>query len=170
MFTKGQVVSFFIVLAVIVGGAWQAISQGEGFRQADKPSQSASVAQVSQQQQQYDEVLPHNIKIEASEALPQETAFVVIDDGSGNPGEFVLELSTTTTAFELLKEACLTAEFAIESEDYDFGVLVKAINNKRNGQGGNYWLFYVNGGLSPLTPDKIQVNPGDKIEFKFAPH
>lgn len=158
MFTKGQVISFLIVLAVIVGGAWQALSRGEDLKMAKELTQPAWVAQEESPPEQYYEVSPQEA----------ESAFIVINDGTRVPQEFMLEVSTSTTALDLLQEACLISGFSIESQEYEFGVLVEAINNKRNRQDEKYWLFYVNSALSQLTPDKVVVSPGDKIEFIFS--
>lgn len=176
MVTRGQVISFFIILVVILTGAWQALSYG-GLREAKKVVQPAFIAQEPSEEtssgisftQGEEECSIPDCPAEVPPVLPAETAFLLIDDGLNSPREFVLEVTTTTTALDLLQEACRTAGFALESEDYDFGVLVEAINNKRNSQGGRYWLCYINGEMPQLTADKIAVKTGDKIEFKFAP-
>lgn len=201
---KGQIISFFIVLAVIAGGAWQALSRGEDLRMAKKLTQPAFIAQEPQPEPQplktqqpeplaelpelepaaplegegrpessghETECLTEECQVEGLGALSAEaeSAFVVIDNGSDSPREFILEVSTSTTAFGLLQEASLTSNLAIKSREHEFGVLVEAIGEQRSGQDGNYWLFYINGELSPATPDKTQVKPGDNIEFKFTP-
>lgn len=174
--SKGQIISFFIVLAVIVGGAWQAVSHGENLKQAKELAQPAFIAQEPEESAPdiamswSDSVIrAQSPSPEPESATTSETAFILIDDGAENPKEFVLEISASTTAFALLQEACLAAGFVIESNEYDFGVFVEAINNKRNRQDNKYWLFYVNDELSQLTPDKVTVNPADKIKFIFSP-
>lgn len=186
---KGQIISFFIVLAVIVGGVWQAVSHGDSLKKAKELAQPAFVAhKLQQEQQQPNQVLQdpaqaieevgdveeecqtEECQAETQGVLPTETesASVLIDDGSGNTKEFVLEVQASTTALDLLQEASLTDGFSVESKEYGFGVFVEAINNKRNRQDNKYWLFYVNNALSQLTPDKVVVNPEDKIEFIFT--
>jgi len=181
--SKGQIISFFIVFVVIVGGAWQAISHGENLKQAKELIQPAFVAQESDSvrraqnsspepeflKSDFEGVLKSDFdSIESEPATTSETAFILIDDGAENPKEFVLEISTSTTAFDLLQEAGFVAGLAVESQEYDFGVFIEAINDKRNRQDNKYWLFYVNGELSQLTPDKVVVNSADKIEFIFT--
>jgi len=189
---KGQIISFFVVLAVIIVGAWQAVSNGDDLKQVKEFAQPAFIVQQPQQEQQFPPEASQEIVemvgavegvgdveekcqteeclVEIPDAIPSdiEGASVLIDDGSGSPKEFVLEVQASTTAFDLLQEASLTAGFAIESEEYDFGVFVESINNKRNRQDNKYWLFYINEELSQLTPDKVVVNPEDKIEFIFT--
>jgi len=181
---KGQIISFFVVLAVIIVGGWQAVSNGEGLKQAKELAQPAFIAEPQEQQlpveepfQEPEEVVDAELeceteecKMEVPDVVPDniESASLLIDDGSDNPRGFAIEISASTTAFDLLQEASLTSGFAIESEEYDFGVFVEAINDKRNRQDNKYWLFYVNGELSQLTPDKVIVNPEDEIEFIFT--
>lgn len=186
---KGQIISFFIIFAVIIGAMWQIISHGDNLKRSRESTESVFVVEQPKQQLLYEapqkpkqeapivddielteECQTEECLVEMPNVIPVEieSVFVLINDGSGDPKEFMLEVSTSTTAFDLLQEASLTAGFAIESREYDFGVLIEAINNKRNGQGDKYWFFYVNSELLQLTPDKVTVNPGDKIEFIFT--
>lgn len=181
---KGQIISFFIILVVIAGAMWQVISHGDNLKIAKELAKPDFVAQ------ELDQPLQDGLKAQEREEpvdelsedvgecqsdgciddvlLEQESAYVLIDDGSGDPKEFMLDISASTTAFDLLQEASLTAGFVIESEEYDFGVLIEAINNKKNTQDDKYWLFYVNGELSQVTPDNVMINSDDIIEFIFT--
>ena len=177
---KGQIISFFVIFAVIIGGAWQAVSYGDSLKQTKELAQPAFIAEqlpVGEPFQEPEEAVDVETECETEECLVEipdatpveiESAVLLIDDGSDNPIEFALEVSASTTAMDLLQEASLTAGFVLESQEYDFGVFVEAINNKRNRQDNKYWLFYINDELSQLTPDKVTVNPEDKIEFIFT--
>jgi len=173
---KGQIISFFIILVVITGAMWQVISHGDDLKIAKELVKPAFVAQElapplqDELSEDVGECQSDGCIIESTDdvLLEQESAYVFIDDSSGNPKEFMLDISASTTAFDLLQEASLTADFAIESEEYEFGVLIEAINNVKNAQDDKYWLFYINGELSQATSDNVMVNSDDIIEFIFT--
>jgi hypothetical protein len=104
-------------------------------------------------------------------AVPQnnvkEKVVLIIDDGEGNPKSFNADFFDGMTAFDLLKNKTDEAKIALKTKNYDIGVLVQAIGDKENGAGGKYWLYYVNGEMPNVGAEKKQINPGDKVEFKF---
>lgn len=71
------------------------------------------------------------------------------------------------TAFDLLKERAGESGLALKTKTYDIGILIEAIGEKKNGDGGFYWMYYVNGELPMVAADKYELKPGDKVEFKF---
>lgn len=73
------------------------------------------------------------------------------------------EFNESITAFDLLKKSGLTLEF----KNYDMGIFIEAIGNKKNGQDNKYWLYYVNGQMPMIAADKYILKPGDKVEFRF---
>ena len=92
---------------------------------------------------------------------------IVIDDGSGYPKNFKVEVKDRTTAFDVLKEKAEELNFNLKYEMYDIGVFIKSIDGVKNGDQGKYWLYYINGEMPTLAADKITVKGGDGIEFKF---
>ena len=97
----------------------------------------------------------------------EQKATLVIDDGTGKPQSFELQIKQDTKAFDLFKEACDKAGLKLDYSESSMGVLINAIGDKVNGQEGKYWLFYVNGEMASVAADKQEVKAGDKIEFKF---
>ena len=93
----------------------------------------------------------------------EKNAFLLIDNGTGEPQTFKMEVGEKTTVFDLLKQT----EIALDYTEYDIGIFIKAIGDKENGQNGKYWLYYVNGEMPQVAVDKNKVNPGDKVEFRF---
>ena len=72
-----------------------------------------------------------------------------------------IALQPNATAFSVLDGVA-----RVEYAQYDYGKLVTAINGV--GQDDNhYWLFFVNGGLPPLSADSYVVHPGDLVEFRY---
>ncbi len=71
------------------------------------------------------------------------------------------------TAFDLLKNKTEELNIPLKIKTYDFGILIEAIGNKKNGQDGKYWMYYVNNEMPMVSVDKKEIKPGDKVEFRF---
>lgn len=103
--------------------------------------------------------------------VPQENikkeVVLVIDDSEGTPKTFETEFNKGMTAFDLLKNQTEESNLDLKTKAYDIGIMVEAIGDKENGQDGKYWLFYVNNEMPMISVDKTEINPGDKVEFKF---
>lgn len=56
----------------------------------------------------------------------------------------------------------------VETRDYDFGKLVTAIGDRRNGDDGRYWHYYVNGKLATQAADRYLTSDGERIEWRFT--
>ena len=87
--------------------------------------------------------------------------------GTATPRSMTFDLSGTLTALDLLTRAGLREGFAIETEQFDFGTIVNAIDGVRGGDGEKYWLYYINGQQATVGADAYTVKPGDAIEFRF---
>ncbi len=92
---------------------------------------------------------------------------LVIDDGEKEQKSFNAEFNKGITAFDLLKNKAEESNLNLKTKTYDIGIFIEAIGDKENGQDGKYWLYYVNGELAQVAADKKELNPGDKVEFKF---
>jgi len=92
---------------------------------------------------------------------------LVIDDGKGSSKTFETEFRVGMTAFDLLKNKTEESGMILKTKTYDTGVMIEAIGNIDNGEGGKYWLYYVNGEMPMTSVDKKEISPGDKVEFKF---
>jgi len=73
--------------------------------------------------------------------------------------------SSGRSALDLLR-----AVKRVETRDYEFGKLVTAIGDRRNGEGGRYWTYLVNGKLSTQAADRYITSDGERIEWRFARH
>ena len=134
----------FIAIAIIIIGVWMIFqshdSEKDFFLEKD---------QVLQQQE-------NSLK---------EQVFLVIDYGDGNSQIFNLEFNQGMTAFDLLSTKA--EELNIKTGTYDAGIFIESIQEKKNGQDGKYWLYYINGEMPMVSADNIELKPEDKIEFKF---
>lgn len=97
------------------------------------------------------------------QAGQKEKVTLTVNYGGENSQTFDISYKEGKSALDLLQDTGL----ALEVKTYDFGVLIESINGIKNGDSGNYWLYYVNGEAPMVSADKQKVNPGDKIEFKF---
>ena len=97
----------------------------------------------------------------------EEEISLIIDYGEGSPWMVKSEFEEGITAFGLLEEKAEEFNLVIKAETYDFGTLVETIGDKENGEDGKYWLYYVNDEMPMVACDQKEINPGDKVEFKF---
>lgn len=106
-------------------------------------------------------------EIGSSQEKIKQEVILIIDNGEESVKIFETEFKEGITAFDLLKNKTEELNLVLKSKTYDFGVLIEAIGEKENGEDGKYWLYYVNGEMPMVSADKKQINPGDKVEFKF---
>ena len=92
---------------------------------------------------------------------------LVINYGNGTTSSFEGKITQGMTAFDLLREKAAGANLTLKTKSYDMGIFVEAIGDKENGQGGNYWLYYVNNESPNVASDKKEIKAGDKVEFRF---
>ncbi len=116
--------------------------------------------------QEYQPASIGQIEIEAKEEIKQEVT-LIINNGKEELQIFESEFSQGTTAFDLLKNKAEELGLILETKVYDFGILIEMIGDKKNGDEGKYWLYYINDEMPMVAADKQELNPGDKVEFKF---
>ena len=61
----------------------------------------------------------------------------------------------------------LTGKAVVETKDSQYGLYVDSINGKKNGDGGKYWVFYVDGKLASIGAGEYITKGGENIEWKF---
>lgn len=92
---------------------------------------------------------------------------VSVDDGTGTPiaGEIVAS-GTVLDAIQVFAE---TNNLSFEIKTYSgMGTLVTRLGEKKNGAGGAYWQYWMNGIYATSSADNVAVRPGDRIEWKFS--
>ena len=80
-------------------------------------------------------------------------------------------LPASHTVLSLLQYAASTSNFTVVTKDYPQldSVMVASIANVTNGDGGNYWTYYLDGKLAPIGASQETYRSGDVIEWKFQP-
>ncbi len=105
----------------------------------------------------------------ASEERPQ-TASVMLDFGDGTVRVFKdANIAGAKTVFDVMKRLSESGNgFAFTYQPPgQYGTLIEQIGNKKGGDEGKYWLFWVNNALAEVSADNAPVRPGDVIEWKF---
>lgn len=79
-----------------------------------------------------------------------------------------LQKTEGTTALALLHTYVQELNLVFREKAYaGMGTLVEQIGEKKNGEDGKYWHYYVNGKLAPVGADSYVIQNGDTIEWKF---
>ncbi|MEK7080529.1 MAG: DUF4430 domain-containing protein [Patescibacteria group bacterium] len=99
--------------------------------------------------------------------LAKKEVILIINNGGGNINTIAVEFKEGMAAFDLLKDGAEKLTLPLKTKNYDAGIFIEAIGDKKNGQDGKYWLYYVNGQLPVVAADKKEIKLGDKVEFKF---
>lgn len=89
---------------------------------------------------------------------------LVLDFGEGEMATF--SGIRAKTAFEALEIVAQKENFEIETKEYDFGVLVQAIQGKENTQ-DQAWLYYVNSQMADKAADKFELKDQDQVLWKY---
>lgn len=97
----------------------------------------------------------------------QEKNVTLLIKGLNEEKTFQSQFKEEMTAFGLLQEAAEKNGLNLKTKTYGIGILVEAIGEKENGQGGLYWMYYVNDVMPQVSSDKYRLKPGDKVEFRF---
>jgi hypothetical protein len=100
--------------------------------------------------------------------LPEKSCARMRIIGNGWAMDYNVSASNDTV-YSILMRCSSKYNFTVDYtywESYD-AVIIDSINGDANGEGGNYWQYYVNGVYSPESCDKKRVSNGDFIEWKF---
>lgn len=102
---------------------------------------------VQPSQQEQEVVSNEEVVTELTDPNETDLTFVATEDGQ--------------TAFELLEENA-----QVDSEQYDFGVLIRSINGKASDK-DHYWALYVNDEYAQTGADQTVLTNGDLTEWRY---
>ena len=116
------------------------------------------------------EGLPLKTEKEAGMNLPEDRlAVLAIDYGDRPSEEFSGEARNGDTVLVFMGRLLALKNIAFIYKDFPgLGSLVDQIGEKKNGDGGKYWQYWVNGDYAKVGADAYGINPGDSILWKFA--
>jgi hypothetical protein len=81
---------------------------------------------------------------------------------------FQLETEDPITAFGALQKISEQYTIPIEFQSSDMGVFVTSIAGMVNGTDSRYWVYEVNDQKIPVASDAYQLQPQDKLVWKFT--
>ncbi|MBI2023788.1 hypothetical protein HYT00_00080 [Candidatus Giovannonibacteria bacterium] len=87
-----------------------------------------------------------------------------IDFGNGTMRNFQSAYKPGLTAWSLLQQANAVYSIPIEIEGT---FRPKSIGERKNGEEGKHWNFYLNGKIQQKSPFEINLSGGETILFKF---
>ncbi|MCH7951516.1 DUF4430 domain-containing protein [Patescibacteria group bacterium] len=128
-----------LFVLVLVGGGWRALRRQPGIGMEVPPP--AAVEQVRQ------------------------GVTLVLDFGDGNISTYS-GVPAESTVYGALEHVAREEGLAIDSQQYDFGIFVKAIGGKES-LAERAWIYIVNGESGDVAADKKVVRDGDLIEWRY---
>lgn len=84
-----------------------------------------------------------------------------------NSKTFNYSFTGEKTVFDVLAEVANRENIPLESEQYDFGVFVKSLDNVEGSDYG-YWIYLINDDPGMVAADKQIINDKDKIEWEYV--
>lgn len=112
---------------------------------------------------------PSNSNLNPTASVEQEVPEnieLIIDYGNGNSSSHSLNTSGEETAFSILEKIAKEEKIALNTQQYDFGIFVKAIGEKES-SAEMAWIYFVNGESGQVAADQYQLKAGDKVEWKY---
>jgi len=78
------------------------------------------------------------------------------------------EVTSGSTAIDVLLNVAETNGFEVKTTEYDFGILVDSIDGTAGNAASNtYWIYYVNDASATVGASSYKVVEGDSILWKF---
>ncbi len=74
------------------------------------------------------------------------------------------------TVWQIMQQALTENEIALEYDDYggELGILITKIGDKKNGEDGRYWQYWINGKYAKVGVSNYLMKAGDVVEWKFT--
>lgn len=99
--------------------------------------------------------------------VAQTQATLVIDYGSGNKVASSFIPRPGQTVFDALKSVAEEKSIALDTQQYDFGVFVKAIGGYES-SAEMAWIYFINGASGQIAADKQEIKAGDTVEWRYT--
>lgn len=104
-----------------------------------------------------------------TQSQSDEAAVVRISSEGGAVFEASVSINESSTAFDVLRAAAAAKNLALEHKTYPgMGVLVTRIGDGRNGAGGAYWQYWINGAYATVSADNAAIHPNDVLEWRLT--
>jgi uncharacterized protein YaiE (UPF0345 family) len=97
----------------------------------------------------------------------ERDVYLNLDYGGGKVEPYSFEFRDGMTAFSILKDYVTEKGYNFSTQQYDFGVFVKDINNYES-DNQKAWIYSVNGEAGNVAADKYELKDGDIVEWKYS--
>lgn len=115
---------------------------------------------------QADETIKESFSQEVVEEKQEETVSLTLNFGNESSTSYTLPFAQNLTAFDVLKETSEKENIPLETQQYDFGVFVKSINDFES-TAEMAWIYFVNGESGQVAADQHELKPQDVVEWKY---
>ena len=99
--------------------------------------------------------------------ISQTQAVFIINYGDGNLVTTSFVPRPGQTVFEALREVSEEKDIVLETQQYDFGVFVKAIGGYQS-SAEMAWIYFINGNSGQVAADNQVITNGDLVEWKYV--
>lgn len=92
-------------------------------------------------------------------------------EGPGWTIAYRSDATSNSTAYGILAEAADRLGFRLDARRYAApldSVLVESINGTRNGDGGLWWLYWVDGAYGDVGADRKTIHDGSEVLWAFT--
>jgi len=98
------------------------------------------------------------------------TGVSLVVNGAGWSVHYGPVTTTNNTAFGILLEAARHMGFSLQWINYTLpaGVFIISINGSANGQGGEFWQYWVDGAYGEVAADHAPLSDGATVTWAFA--
>lgn len=98
--------------------------------------------------------------------ISQEKVNLTINFGEGEVSSYSGQLREGMSVFDLLAEGAGELGFELSLQPFDFGILVKAIDQRENTP-EKAWIYFVNGQSGQVAADQAKLESGDQVEWRY---
>ncbi|MFC1649435.1 DUF4430 domain-containing protein [Patescibacteria group bacterium] len=110
---------------------------------------------------------PTGRNTEGTQAIQERVSIVIDFADLREKSIMTLDYSDAITPFSMLQELAQVGEIELITTQYDFGVFVNSIDGYENTNDLS-WILYVNDQAANTAADKIELEPGATVEWKYT--
>lgn len=117
---------------------------------------------------------PSSMKTPVEKPNAEPSITLRIDFGDGTLGKnyelLITNYEEGETLWSVMQQMLVEKDIALDYENYGegLGALITKIGDKKNGDEGRYWQYFVNGEYAKVGVSNYKVNAGDIVEWKFT--
>lgn len=107
-----------------------------------------------------------NLKVTNEKTNVEKEVKTTIDFGDGETITYSEKDFQDKSAYDLLKKTVEVNKIELTVKQYDFGVMIEEIDERKNTT-DKAWIYFINGSSATNAADKYIVQQGDLIEWKY---